>query len=84
MNNEQRERVASGLRRMNRKPDALIYIGSDLDIEESEFSFIPIFYSQAMTTVWIDVCFVPIFNEQFSDSLVETKRFCDGFMEYQE
>lgn len=81
------KRTAAGLRKLKRKPDALLFIqhhAQDYTWNEEKILDIPVFHSELLTnqradSLVCDAIFIPIFKKEASSNFQEAWEFCKGF-----
>ena len=77
------EKVARGLRAVNKKPDAFLYVSHhEFTWDEPLIMGIPVFHSSFIvnTSTDDDIPFIPLWKNE-SDYTLTRKKFNDGFME---
>lgn len=80
--NQYTEKVAAGLRRMHKKPDAFLFCDGETAYDEPTACGIPVYHSVFVNNSQTDedVPFIPIWARE-GDYAVDRKRFNDGFVE---
>lgn len=80
------ERVASGLRAMKHKPDAFVFVDglADLTWDEPTACGIPVLHGAGFLpphhgSESPDCPFVPVWENEQRDSLVESRKFVSGY-----
>lgn len=80
------ERVVAGLQRLQRKPDALVFVDDLLDLtwDISTVCGITVFHGTGFLPPFngktvLNCPFFPVWNNDYLDALVETRHFVDGY-----
>jgi hypothetical protein len=75
------EKVARGLQKMEKKPDAFLFAKDDGDVwDEPTILGIPVFHTVFVDNVMTDdeIPFIPLWRSD-GDYIIDRKRFNDGF-----
>lgn len=76
-----KDRIASGLRAMKKEPDYFIFLDGEDWTYDNEFILgIKVIHVEGVTCSFETGCiFMPAWNHEYSESLVDTGRFFKGY-----